>query len=567
MSRVPTGAHTKDYGAFYTDEIVAGFLVRWAVRSPRDRVLDPSFGGGVFLEAAAQYLSELGGNRSAQVFGVELDSDVHERVSRELGEAHQIRAENFIRSDFFEVDPTHLAPFDAVVGNPPFIRYQRFNGEVRARARLRAQQQGVAISKLASSWAAFLVHSAALLKPGGRLAMVIPVELGHATYARSVLSYLTTTFERVTLLTFKERLFPTLSQDTLLLLAENKEATFSGLFWRDFTGPNGLAHASLASDAPERLDEGAFLSGREKLITNFIPRPARELYRSLSESSLSENAAVSRLGTLADVGVGYVTGANKFFHLSPQEAEALGIPETFLRRAVFRGAALTGLTFGEADWQRAASVGSAGYLLAVETDALPAPLQAYIKHGETLGVHETYKCRVRSPWYRVPHVYRPDAFLTYMSGSRPQLVANEAEASAPNTLHIVRLHPQADLNATSLAALWHTSLSNLSAEIEGHALGGGMLKLEPGEAARVLLARPNDRDLDGLIHDIDMPLRRGDAAEAQELADREVLQKGLGLSQKDCDLLREAAALLRQRRYGWTRKRSPQDVCHSRSDL
>jgi hypothetical protein len=41
--------------------------------------------------------------------------------------------------------------------------------------------------------------------------------------------------------------------------------------------------------------------------------------------------------------------------------------------------------------------------------------------------------------------------------------------------------------AAGLAALWQTSMTRLSVEIEGHALGGGMLKLEPGEAAKVIL--------------------------------------------------------------------------------
>lgn len=35
--------------------------------------------------------------------------------------------------------------------------------------------------------------------------------------------------------------------------------------------------------------------------------------------------------------------------------------------------------------------------------------------------------------------------------------------------------------------IWDTSFVRLSCEIEGHPLGGGMLKLEPREAARVLL--------------------------------------------------------------------------------
>ena len=38
-----------------------------------------------------------------------------------------------------------------------------------------------------------------------------------------------------------------------------------------------------------------------------------------------------------------------------------------------------------------------------------------------------------------------------------------------------------------LTQIWETSFVRLSCEIEGHPLGGGMLKLEPREAARVLL--------------------------------------------------------------------------------
>lgn len=66
----------KAFGAFYTDAVVADFLVRWAVREPGETVLDPSFGGGVFLAAAAARLRDLGGDER-QVYGVELDGEVH----------------------------------------------------------------------------------------------------------------------------------------------------------------------------------------------------------------------------------------------------------------------------------------------------------------------------------------------------------------------------------------------------------------------------------------------------------------------------------------------------------
>ena len=42
----------KNLGAYYTNRPVADFLVSWAVRSSKDRVLDPSFGDGVFIISA-----------------------------------------------------------------------------------------------------------------------------------------------------------------------------------------------------------------------------------------------------------------------------------------------------------------------------------------------------------------------------------------------------------------------------------------------------------------------------------------------------------------------------------
>jgi hypothetical protein len=42
---------------------------------------------------------------------------------------------------------------------------------------------------------------------------------------------------------------------------------------------------------------------------------------------------------------------------------------------------------------------------------------------------------------------------------------------------------------SEIQKLWSRRLSRLSCEIEGHPLGGGMLKLEPREAGRVLLSK------------------------------------------------------------------------------
>ncbi len=541
---------SKELGAFYTSKPVADFLVRWAVRNTLDSVMDPSVGSGVFLEAAAERLIELGGQSKNQIFGIEVDPETLESAKIRLNESG-IPPSNLHLSDFFLVEPRPENLVKVIVGNPPFIRYQRFRNEERDRALERAAECGVKLSQLSSSWAPFVIHSAAMLRKGGRLAMVLPAELAYANYAVPVLNFLVKSFGRVTLLTFKEKLFPHLSEDTLLLLASGRGEMTNEILHRDFDYVSSLANTRLSKNyslyRTRHLNVESILDRSEKLIEYLLPAKTRDLYNELRKSALCVP-----LGALAKTGIGYVTGANDFFHLSPAEVKSFSIPKEFLKRAVRRGRAFNGLRFTDDDWQNAISNGDSGYLLYVNGQGLPLPagVLEYIKSGRERGFADAYKCRVRSPWYSVPHVIQADGFLTYMSGTVPRLVVNEANAVAPNTLHVLKMRSE-HFTARSLAVLWATSLSRLSAEIEGHALGGGMLKLEPREAEKTLVAAPDcqSSELDGLYSELDDRFRRGDEKAAREMVDQEILMRRLGLSSKECKMIIEGASILMNRRY------------------
>ena len=179
----------KNLGAYYTDVQIADFLVNWAIRRLDDSILDPSFGGGVFLRSACKRLRRLHGNPCNSVFGVEVDPSVHRRISEKLVDEFAVKPEHLKASDFLALKSSSFKPVTAVVGNPPFIRYQRFSGESRANGLRRAKEAGVKISELASSWVPFLIHSTSLLSQGGRLAMVVPAEIGHARYAQRLLAF------------------------------------------------------------------------------------------------------------------------------------------------------------------------------------------------------------------------------------------------------------------------------------------------------------------------------------------------------------------------------------------
>ena len=106
-----TTTYQKALGAFYTGEPVARWIVNWAVRDSENTVLDPSCGGGVFLESASM---RLGGVRNGNppIWGIDIDDEAL-RTARE-----RVANCKLVKTDFFSVQASEFPGFDAVVGNP-----------------------------------------------------------------------------------------------------------------------------------------------------------------------------------------------------------------------------------------------------------------------------------------------------------------------------------------------------------------------------------------------------------------------------------------------------------------
>ena len=448
----------KHLGQYFTPADVARSLVTWVVATPGDRLLDPSCGDGQFLVW------------HRRAVGVELDPE-NARLSRERAAGALVHG-----GDFFRWSAATKERFEAIAGNPPFIRYQTFSGAMRGEALAAASLMGADFTALTSSWAPFVIVAAGLLKPGGRMAFVVPAEVGHATYARALLPALCAHFDHVQIIACREKLFPHLSEDCWLLYCAGYGARTDAILLSTLDSFEPL-------DAPPKITRRVTLAewraAGERLRPFLLPASALALYQSLTGSN-----GVSRFGDLATASIGYVTGANDFFHLRPSEAERRKFPRQFLRAAVRKSEQLSGDVVNRATVHRWLAADEPMLLLDLRTAReLTMPVRAYLDEDAGQQARLTYKCRNRDPWYCVPDVKVPDAFLSVMCGTRPHLVRNEAACVCTNSLHAVTLRAGVTMNA--LQRGWNSPLAELGAEIEGHPLGGGMLKLEPREAARV----------------------------------------------------------------------------------
>jgi len=312
------------------------------------------------------------------------------------------------------------------------------------------------------------------------MAYVVPAEIGHAPYAAPVIEHLAARFERVQIVAVRKKLFPELSEDCWLLYAEGHTGATDHLL---FSPLETFAFMPFppASGQSIRVGLGDWRAWGRHLRSFLLPAHARELYAGAAQS-----AGVTKLGDFAKVGIGYVTGANAFFHLRPSEAWQRRIPSWMLVPSVRNGRMLAD---GEItphtieDWRRRDD--EMLLLRLRKGEELPRPVRTYLQTEEAKSASCSYKCRNRDPWYVVPDVTVHDAFLSYMSSDAPHLVANGAGCVGTNSVHVVHLKNRG--GRAGLLRSWISPLTRLSCEIEVHALGGGLLKLEPREAAQVLL--------------------------------------------------------------------------------
>jgi adenine-specific DNA-methyltransferase len=534
-------------GGYYTPVPLARYLCEWAVRSGGEKVLEPSAGDGNFLVA----LSEANGSRKTlQVTAVELDAGEMRKARGRAAESARVKVE-WHNGDFFTAYSKLPRDFDVVVGNPPFIRFQHFDPESRETAFSHLRQHGYRPTKLANAWAAFVQLSIELLRPGGRLAMVIPAELLQVKYAEELRERITQMFDHVVIVTFQQLVFEGIQQEVVLLLAEGR---------RSRPGDHALIHTIEFSGADELFDLRSLSDAIAHAPDKHARRDVKWTALFLPESAFAtlqgayKSEGVVALGALADVDVGIVTGRNSFFVIDIERASAIKL-NGYSRPLVGRTSSLRSILFKAKDFE-AHSERHPSILMdlnGVDDSEISGPLSDYIRLGEEAGVNQGYKCSIRRRWYDVPSIYVPDAFLFRQIHDAPLLVANEAGVTSTDTIHRVRFKQK--LSARRLAAAFCNSLTFAWAEVCGRSYGGGVLELEPREAEELPI--PLDAALAIDEQHLDRLLRDCGLEAALDYSDPILLGDGLGFSAQNIAEIRASWKHLQGRRKNRRHSKAP----------
>lgn len=522
-------------GGYYTPLDLAVFIAKWVKEIHPEKVLEPSIGDGAFLSAFGQ----IGGLNGGEVTGLEINSEEANRARK--------RAESTLpntkiyNDDFLSWAVERLGgegKFDAVVGNPPFIRYQYLPESFQEKAHQISMQLGLPFTKHTNSWVSFILASMALLRPGGRLAMVVPAEIIHIPHARALRSYLGKECSRLVIIDPEELWFDETLQGAVILLAEKRSSqkdVAKGLGIYPVRGRDFLKIAPKKIFAYPTPINGKTVEG--KWTRALLSPQTRTLL-----DGIYNHPELHRFKDIAEVDVGIVTGANNYFLVSDKTVKEYKLSK-WAHPMFGRSEHSPGIIYDMAQHRANAKIGKPTNFIWFPKEALEKDLnaQAYIKYGERLDLHKRYKTSIRKHWYSVPSVYSTEIGMLKRAHNIPRLILNEARAYTTDTAYRIR----SKVPSKRLVSSFVNSLTALSAELEGRHYGGGVLELVPSEIENLYIPIPKHTNIN--ISRLDSDIRDKSTEEVLRKQDRKILG-AIGLSINDQDHIQEAWNKMRNRR-------------------
>ena len=483
-------------GGYYTPEKISDFLIEWGFNledSPKN-ILEPSCGDGQFLHSLYRYSSNSkSSNSKIQFLGVELNEvefnkskKIFNKLKKDFNYTGKIK-----NSDFFQYmrntnDRIAKKKFDLILGNPPYIRYQYFD-QGKEVAEVNFEELGIKTTKHANSWLYFLGDCVSRMSDDSRIGMVIPAELLHITYAKGLRKWLLEELDNTVLITFQELVFPNVQQEVVLFLGEKKSSSTT----KKLKMVQKKNLESLSSDIWDEVNEKApiVLDDNDKWNCYFLEKSELDFCRkSFSKKDIVE------FNDVADIKIGIVTGANKFFCVNDEKLNDLHLSKGTNKglnvlKVMGRSWDVKGIEFTKKDYLTNCKLAKSTNLLYFNPDfsrsKLSTQIASYLNEGEEVNLHERYKCRIRKPWYWIPYVESSNISMFKRASEYSRLILNSAETYTTDTVHRISMRDGNNYSSMDMCFSFINSLTFLSCELEGRNYGGGVLELVPGEIRKL----------------------------------------------------------------------------------
>lgn len=474
-----TQAERNKLGQFATPTELAREMLQYARQllpsGTSIKFLDPAIGTGSFY-SALQYAFLKEDIISAK--GYEIDPDYGEQAQK-LWANHNI---DILIGDFTKHEPDEDCKNNLLIANPPYVRHHHVDpGEKKRLQELVFKRIGIKVSGLSGLYCYFLLLCHTWMEENGVAGWLIPTEFMDVNYGKQIRKYL---LNNVTLLHVhrfdsNDVQFGDALVSSALVWFRNIPPPKDHMVIFSFGGPlNNPKNSQVVT---------AKVLGQ---ISKWNPQ-------ALSLSS-STNPKI-RLADLFQVKRGLATGANNFFILNRQQLKEYKIPDQFVR-PILPSPRYLPITEVFTDEQGVPVLTEQLFLFSSKEPEEVLQIQfpavwEYLKKGIDQGVHLTYLCSHRSPWYSQENRKQTPFLCTYMGrgeNGRPfRFILNHSQATAANVY--LMLYPKEWLQKIFeqepryIRLVWEklNELTVTDLISEGRLYGGGLHKMEPKDLGNV----------------------------------------------------------------------------------
>lgn len=458
-------------GSYYTPQKIAEIITKISVESlpTGASILEPSCGDGVFVDAIQSVRSD------CFIDAIEIDGAEAEKVRRKHTNCGNL---SVISQDFFDFykDNRNDASYDLIIGNPPYIRYQYLTPEQRIAQADILTSHKMKSNKLINAWVAFLVACVHLLNDDGKIAFVIPAEILQVAYAEDLRTHLAEHLSNMTMITFKELVFPDIEQEILIFIGQ-KNSKQKGIRIIEVKDVEEFSTLDLSHMRFQSITEK-----KGKWTQYFVNADEMDLLDSIRNSD--KFTSFSSYGL---INVGITTGNNKYFSVDKDTEERFQLSSATLP-LIGRSSHAHGIYFTKSDWTSNVVEGKRAMLVKFPDspyEEYPNGYKEYIRYGEDHKENTGYKCSIRERWYIVPSVWIPDAFFLRRNNLYPKFVLNRCNAVSTDTMHRMKFNEGVD--GENVLVSYYNSISFAFTEICGRSYGGGVLEILPGEMGKIML--------------------------------------------------------------------------------
>ncbi|QUH28822.1 Eco57I restriction-modification methylase domain-containing protein [Vallitalea guaymasensis] len=451
--------NNKDTGSFYTPRKLMEFMTTYIDdKINHNKALEPSAGDGIFLD----YLSSSF-----------MKTDVIELYKDKIDYLLDLNLQNIECHHSDYLDYKQNAPYDLIIGNPPYINKKSIPKSQNEKGIKLAKKWGLTEKICKNMWVYFILKSVELVKKDGSIFFVLPYEFLQVNYAMPLRNWLEEHFKYINIIIFNEKAFNDIDQEICLVLLSNTNK------FRN-----------------KGIEPYISLEIYNKISTNEIPVHQGIIERNKpinkwSNSILNDNELdflkdvcqrFSKGSELFTSKPGIVTGANSYFLLTKEEVYKYGFYKN-KRKIISKSSEVSNkLIFSLEDHIDIINNNKKAYVLNLsktKRKEFSYKMNKYIKSGQQNKVNNRYKCSLRKRWYdiRLGEIGELIFFKRYHL--YPRMIINEANCYTTDIGY--NIFGKEGIDLRKLAFCFYNSLTMTMCEYNGRFYGGGVCELTPSE--------------------------------------------------------------------------------------